>query len=328
MGSKGANSKSGISISPKVTGMASTRSAKESERVWAELVELRRLFLEQGRLTPKSTATVACQTDGGLPLVASADSSVQTDGPESHSVWTETKDAKVEEAEWRTVTSSGCLTKRGPRQQLNSVPSVPMSNRFAILDEAGCSNPVPDGNAGPSASGEAEVLLMGDSLVRGVRAGKPGQATTLCYPGVRVEHLTSRVEAALGKASQSPVVVLHVGTNNLSSSSPGQLRGRVRQLFQAVRRVRPLAKVVYSNITPRDDSRSSHTFHPNLAVQRYSHELFELCRHSGVTWVDAAPDLLRDPKRYYLPDRLHLTEEGKVIMGGVLGRCVSDLMSN
>src|ERR1700678_3385331 len=114
MGSKGANSKSGISISPKVTGMASTRSAKESERVWAELVELRKLFLENGRLTPQSTSTVAFPTDDWLPLVASTDSSVQTDRPGSHSVWTETKDAKVEEVEWRTVTNSSRLTKRGP----------------------------------------------------------------------------------------------------------------------------------------------------------------------------------------------------------------------
>src|ERR1700678_2874085 len=239
MGSR--NTSKAASFSPKMAVTRSAASRNELELLRVEVACLQQKVLDLENLI-RSLSPVACQVIGdgvsndcvGVPVLAKVNKDVVA------------IEAVAEGAEWHEVPSSGRQLQPGPRRQSGDAPSIPMVNRFAVLGRAGTSSSVDDGASQPTTIGIPEVVLMGDSLVRGVRvrdSNKPVNSTTYCYPGVRVQHLTAQVKHVLGKVGPCPVVVMHVGANNVAVDSPGQLVGHVGACVREIRRLRPQARV-------------------------------------------------------------------------------------
>lgn len=159
-----------------------------------------------------------------------------------------------------------------------------------------------------------EVHLMGDSLVRNVRASKGSNAITWCYPGIRVENLMTRVEGVLKSATDNPLVVVHAGSNNIKGDRPAIVVEHLHQFTKEVHRVRPRAKILISTALPRFDRGSEGT----NDVAEIAQELFFLCRRHRLAMVDASKELTSDPERHFSNDGLHLTEEGKAVFTSVL----------
>lgn len=202
---------------------------------------------------------------------------------------------------------------------------ITVGNRFSILADSGKPDK-PDAEGKAHSTCPREVYLIGDSIVRGVRVGRPGKATTLCYPGTRVEHLTTRVQNVLSKASAAPIVVVHAGTNNIPMDSPKGIAERMRHFIREVRLVRPRAGVIVSNILPRFDGEFRNPKVRLNMVRQISQELSLLCRREGVSFFNAGPCLNDDMGKYYLRDGLHLNLEGKQLLGSELGRCARILV--
>ena len=59
-----------------------------------------------------------------------------------------------------------------------------------------------------------EGVFMGDSILRKTdRTLSKGEDVVVCLPGVRIEHVTERVENVLGHG-QGGSILVHVGTSN------------------------------------------------------------------------------------------------------------------
>ncbi len=228
-------------------------------------------------------------------------------------------DAAASGGGWSVQRKKGSRSHRGSSGPArDNASSITIGNRFSALGDPSTSVFEIDSLA-------PDVHLLGDSIVRNVRVGKPGKATTWCYPGTRVEHLTTRVKTVLLKASKNPVVVLHAGTNNIGMDSPRGVAERLRHLTMEVRRVRPGARIVLSAILPRFARRPGVMDRFNSEVRQISRDVFHLCRHEGFAFVDATQELLRDPVRYYLRDGLHLTSEGKQVLSTIMAKAVLGL---
>lgn len=264
-------------------------------------------------------AEVACQMDGVPPPVL-VDASVETDRVTTCSRSVQTEESALRRS-WTQVVRKGTRPRRsGGKVAGADAPGITVGNRFSVLEELSSETDVQ-----PPLNPPTEVHLIGDSIVRGVRVGKSDKTITWIYPGTRVEHITTRLKTILYKATPKPVLVVHAGTNNVPMDSPRGVAERLRHLIQEARRVRSGARIVISGILPRFDRRKRNAVDLGLAVRQISQEVSLLCRQEGVTYVDASGELLKNPQRYYMRDGLHLTAEGKVILGSVLEKAVAGL---
>jgi hypothetical protein len=279
---------------------------KENEVLKVRNAALQELLDRHLSSSLRTVMAAACQTDCSFGEMVDA-----AVGDDRSSCDQSSQTASIqEEPKWERV-RGGRRSRRPAGRRLSVGSSAPrgitVENRFDVL----ASNDV------QQIDNSQEVHLVGDSIVRGVRVGRPGQAATWCYPGTRVEHLTTRIGAVLSKASPKPVVVVHAGTNNMQMDSPRGLAERLRHLVRKIRDVRPEAGVVISAILPRFDGGL-----PGYSLRQFGHEISLVCRDEHVTFANATWELLRDPRKYFLRDGLHLSAEGKLVLSSVLSKAV------
>jgi lysophospholipase L1-like esterase len=309
-------------VTPKGVLTRTGKAASDVAVLGENIRRMEELLLKFMSSPPKTKVSVGCQTEPELsPEVVTVDAAVGGDcsGTKDQSSQTDAfhgvgprKVAGWGEGPWM-VAGRGKGYRRshgGKRATGFGASSITVANRFTALQ---CATDEIQSPVEPN-----EVHLMGDSIVRGVKVGKPGKATTWCYPGTRVEHLTSRVKSVLKNAGPKPVVVVHAGTNNLDTDSPRGLSERLRNLAREVHRVRPKARMLISSILPRFD----HGFRglggfPNKVLP-FAREISVFCQREGIECVDASQELLQNPGRYYAHDGLHLTQEGKQLLGSFL----------
>lgn len=101
----------------------------------------------------------------------------------------------------------------------------------------------------------ASVRIIGDSMLRYSGEGcKKQGADVECFPGIRVEQLTRRIEN-MEEGGHEEVVLLNVGTNNIKSSmSADHLMGEVWDLGVAAKKKFKRAKIVVSGVIRRKDT--------------------------------------------------------------------------
>uniref|UniRef100_A0A9J8BPX8 SGNH hydrolase-type esterase domain-containing protein n=1 Tax=Cyprinus carpio carpio TaxID=630221 RepID=A0A9J8BPX8_CYPCA len=105
----------------------------------------------------------------------------------------------------------------------------------------------PHGTASPLRETERDAVIVGDSIVRHVRATlAEGKVHTHCFPGARVLDVSAQIPAIL-KADESPrAVVLHAGVNDTTQRQTETLKRDFRSLIETVRSTTPAATIIVS----------------------------------------------------------------------------------
>uniref|UniRef100_A0A3B3SL27 SGNH hydrolase-type esterase domain-containing protein n=1 Tax=Paramormyrops kingsleyae TaxID=1676925 RepID=A0A3B3SL27_9TELE len=163
-------------------------------------------------------------------------------------------DEQVGQESWVNV---GCRRRKGHTQFTEvASPEVMVSNRFQVLPAL---EPEETGEAGgplgtkePPTPRRREVVVVGDSSIRGVDryvcTHDRGSRTVSCLPGAQVGDLPNRVDRLLAPAGVDPVVVVHVGTNDIGKGRRAVLQDKFIDVADKLRS--RTSTVVFSGILP------------------------------------------------------------------------------
>uniref|UniRef100_A0A8D2L091 SGNH hydrolase-type esterase domain-containing protein n=1 Tax=Varanus komodoensis TaxID=61221 RepID=A0A8D2L091_VARKO len=219
--------------------------------------------------------------------------------------------------------------------------NLELGNRFSLLGEAGAEealgdqqDPQPGMTSGKgAAAGEARararpptstrkvrqrVIVVGDSLLRGTEAVvcRPNLKTreVCCLPGACIRHVKDRVKRLVRSRSHQPLLVIHVGTNDVARQGVVGITRDFEALGKKLRELK--AQVAFSSILlvrgfgPGRDRRVSEV---NDWLRVWcKKERFRFLNHG--TWFLANGLLARDG--------LHLTRMGKRSFGDALASFV------
>ena len=126
-------------------------------------------------------------------------------------------------------TASPCL--QADRQVVQeSSGAIPPQNRYTVLDVEGNGLSEESGSSqtrctmfGSAAEARgkkcASAMVIGDSIVRGIDRHfcglKQDCRMVCCLPGARVKNVLEQVQDILEGEGEQPVVVVHIGTNDI-----------------------------------------------------------------------------------------------------------------
>ena len=148
------------------------------------------------------------------------------------------------------------------------------------------------------------VTIIGSSLVRGLGPlvnCEQFEAMSYTHPGATAELLLSRVEG-MTKGSNSDVIVVAGGTNNISEHSSSQCIQAIRKLVDSVAEINPRSKIIISEIPHRFDNAKL-----NPKVDSVNGYIRRLC-NSNRRYHSLSHDYdIND----YTADGLHLNDSGK-----------------
>ena len=103
-----------------------------------------------------------------------------------------------------------------------------------------------------------QVLIVDDSQLRNVKEEKLSNDNRdieiRCKPGLRIEQTSAQV----GK-TDSDVIVVHVGTNNVKSYSQQKLAKKIGNTLEKIQTDNPSATIAFSSIFKRNDDQSLNT---------------------------------------------------------------------
>ena len=119
--------------------------------------------------------------------------------------------------------------------------------------------PAPAGNPGSTAAtGPAlpktkrKVFVVGDSILWGTEGAicrpDPLAREVCCYPGACIRDIAERIPQLLRPTDHYPMLLIHVGTNDMARSTPSQVMRHYRELGAGLRDLG--AQVVFSSILP------------------------------------------------------------------------------
>ena len=135
-----------------------------------------------------------------------------------------------------------------PAVSLGSDP--PVSDRrddHAIQDDAKGNE-----NVRSQSPGEPGLLIVGDSNVRRLRlCNTRANISFRSIPGAATDHVEREVQAPTGAVA--PNVVLHVGTNDLTSKGSEQIVSNLVKLAQQAKKRSGVKQVYICSVTPRKD---------------------------------------------------------------------------
>ena len=199
------------------------------------------------------------------------------------------------------------MVRNGIKPNATSVVSatVPLENRFAALQN--------------EAEPEPDVMLVGDSLVRGQDnefCRKRPRRKHRCYPGQKIEDITERVDYIVENSTENTLFVTVVGTNNLRSENATDIVDKYRAMIKEFADRR--RKVAVCGIIPRYDV-GPVTFRKMSVVNR---QVEALCRQESMHYFDLWHHFSSD-RTLYARDGIHLNCVGKARLGRVIGECVA-----
>lgn len=219
--------------------------------------------------------------------------------------------------------------RRGRAHQVGAAsPEVVVSNRFQPLQESDLA-PVPEsgrtdeplGTQTATSSKKRELLIVGDSIVRGVDSivcsRDKESRTVCCLPGAQVGDLLENADKLLARAGRDPVVMVHVGTNDIGKGRFEVLQDKFVELAGKLRG--RTSKVVFSGILPVPRaSRGKQHF-----IWRFNTWLQTFCRKEGHRFMGHW-DYFWDRGDLYKRDGLHLNRRGTFALGQRMLRVAQD----
>ncbi|KAF7237249.1 Sarcosine dehydrogenase, mitochondrial [Varanus komodoensis] len=252
----------------------------------------------------------------------------------------------------RGRSSRGDVEACHPQEEEAAQPPPPpgadreLGNRFSPLGEAGADeasgdqqDPQPGTTSGKgAAAGEARararpptstgktrwrVIVVGDSLLRGAEAVvcRPDLETreVCCLPGARIRHVKDRVECLVCSGGHQPLLMIHVGTNDVARQ---RVVGITRDFEALGKKLRDLkAQVAFSFVFPVwgfGPGRDRRVAEVNDWLRVWCQKKRFGFHHHGTQFL--ANGLLAR-------DRLHLTKMGKRSFGDALASFVQKTLN-
>lgn len=178
-----------------------------------------------------------------------------------------------------------------------------------------------------AAQGDWDLLLVGDSITQswggpGRRVGSPAAAVfqrffgnirvgNLGISGDRTQHLLWRIENGTLDGADPQVIVILIGTNNISHDPPTDIATGIDAVVAAARNKAPDALILLHPILPRGKTADDPGRQDVVLVNEQLDHLGDL---EGVEIVDLAEDFLKPDgtirAKLYSPDALHLSVAG------------------
>uniref|UniRef100_UPI00398E4FFB uncharacterized protein n=1 Tax=Pristiophorus japonicus TaxID=55135 RepID=UPI00398E4FFB len=229
--------------------------------------------------------------------------------------------------EWKTSRKSSA---RKVVQGSHAV--IPLQNRYTDLSTVegddssgeGSSSQVHGTVAGSAAqegrkkSGRA----IGDSIGRGIDRRFCGHnrdsRIVCCLPGARIKDVSEQVQDILKREGEQPVVVVHIGTNDIGKKKRDEvLRDEFKELGAKLKS--RTSKVVISGLLPMP--RASHSRNRRIAQMNTWFE--QWCSREGFKFLGHWNRFCGRWDQYKL-DGLHLGRTGTNVRGGVFASAVGE----
>lgn len=217
---------------------------------------------------------------------------------------------------WVTV---GRQRRKGRANRIATAsPEVEVSNRFQPLQELDLA-PDPEsggietrGTRTTSSPQKRELVIVGDSIIRGIDSvvcsRDKESRTVCCLPGAQVGDLLERADKLLARAGRDPVVMVHVGTNDIGKGRFEVLQDKFVELAEKFRG--RSSTVVFSEILPVPRASRGKQ---NL-IWRFNTWLRTWCRQEGYRFMGHWNSFWgrRDHFKF---DGLHLNRRGTFALG-------------
>lgn len=224
--------------------------------------------------------------------------------------------------------------QRSSRQVVQESPEViSLLNRYTVLDTVGGdvssgegSSSRVHGTMGGSAAQEGRkrsgrAIVIGDSIVRGIDrrfcGRKRDSRRVCCLPGARVKDVSERLQDILEWEGEQPVVVVHIGTNDIGKKRDEVLQGEFRELGDKLKS--RTSKVIISGLLPvprASQSRNRRIFQMNTWLEKW-------CKGEGFKFLGHWNQFWGRWDRYK-QDGLHLGWTGTNVLGGVFATVVQE----
>jgi lysophospholipase L1-like esterase len=169
--------------------------------------------------------------------------------------------------------------------------------------------------------GDVDLLFLGDSITQGwnnnevwKRHYEPRKSANFGIGGDRTEHVLWRIENGELEGISPKLVVLMIGTNNISANTPEDIAEGVKAIVGKLREKLPKAKILLLGVFPRArDDKKSTELPPSPIPGMINEKIAKLDDGSNVKYLDIGKSFLNEkgqiPKDV-MPDFLHLSGKG------------------
>ena len=123
------------------------------------------------------------------------------------------------------------------------------------------------------------VVILGDSMthnIQGRKLSKKKHVVSKSFSGSTVEDMSDFVKPFLRRSPDE--IILHIGTNNLSTDEPRQLGEKIVDLARFIERESPLTKLAVSSLIVRKDDL-------DRKVKNVNKTLRSFCNSNGWTFI-------------------------------------------
>lgn len=166
-----------------------------------------------------------------------------------------------------------------------------------------------------------QVYFLGDSITQGWTNSKSGgpvwkaKIASLgagCFGigGDRTENLLWRVQNGLFADSQPRLVVLMIGTNNLSRNTPSEIVEGIETIVTEIRQRSPETKILLLGIFPRDEKPGTES---RRKIPQINADISSLADGKTIFYLDLGGKFLAPDgtiSKEIMPDFLHLSTTG------------------
>ncbi|KAM7151373.1 uncharacterized protein RBU57_012041 isoform 1-T3 [Macrochelys suwanniensis] len=168
-----------------------------------------------------------------------------------------------------------------------------------------------------------QVYMIGDSLLRRigrpVTRADPENRRVCCLPGAKIRDVDLRLKRILTGAGKNPLIILHVGTNDMARFSLEHIKGDYARLGKTLKEIE--VQVIFSGILPvprEGQQRSDKIMMINRWLRRWCYkEGFGMYGH----W-EAFMD-----RGLFSRDGLHLSREGNRLLGWRLAQLIKRVLN-
>ncbi|XP_075774322.1 uncharacterized protein LOC142825946 [Pelodiscus sinensis] len=184
-----------------------------------------------------------------------------------------------------------------------------------------CTEDTSDGEGMPAR--KRQVLVVGDSILRNIDSwvcdDRENRMVT-CLPGAKVADLSRHLDRLMCSAGEEPVVVVHVGTNDVGKSRRDVLEAKFRLLGKRLKS--RTSMVAFSEMLPvprAGPGRQAELQSLNAWMRRWCREeRFRFIRNWGHFWERGS---------LYRKDGLHLNQGGTRLLALNINKAVEQFLN-
>jgi lysophospholipase L1-like esterase len=183
--------------------------------------------------------------------------------------------------------------------------------------------------------GEAQVLFLGDSITDAWRGGSAKETWDKYFAkyktanfgigGDRTQHVLWRIKNGELEGINPKVVMLMIGTNNVSSNSAEEIAAGITEIVKTLREKKPEAKILLLAVFPRAPQP---TDKGRLKIGEINKIISKLDDGKNIKYLDIGQKFLKEDgtlTKDIMPDYLHLSARGYQIWGDAVAPVIREL---